>query len=416
MSEDGAMSPRIFISYRRDDSPGSAGRLYDRLTEEFPKENLFMDVDAIAPGVDFISEIERSVTSCDVLLAIIGRDWLTATDKQGRRRLDDPGDFVRHEIATALKSGVRVVPVLVDGAAVPAATDLPDELQPLVRRNAVELTHHRFTADTRALAHALLSGRTADAVRPPSAGAMPAPGPSPTVTAENVAAASLVPQRRILAACATAFVIIASGAIGGMLFARPGDAYWFLRVDPAVQLWVAFNLMVGPALALRLWMPGLATQHFWGIVGATFGALVTLLAMQFGLEATLVPDASRNSVRLEDLLLAMALVHTPAALGSGAVLGYFLAQALRGWFPDGGGRGFVRRMMLIWMATGAIYAVTTFIAIAIGEAAAPRPPGTVVPPGGERMRLWTDTIVFGASWALGIWLTLNFASRATKKG
>jgi hypothetical protein len=155
------MWPRVFINYRREDSPGSAGRLYDHLAEEIPAEHLFMDVDAIAPGVDFVNEIEQAVKSCDVLLVIIGRSWLTAVDRQGKRRLDDPDDFVRLEIATALKHDVRLIPVLVDGATMPAVGDIPRDIQALVRRNAVEISHQRFATDSRHLAHALLAGEAA---------------------------------------------------------------------------------------------------------------------------------------------------------------------------------------------------------------------------------------------------------------
>ncbi|MGQ0674739.1 MAG: toll/interleukin-1 receptor domain-containing protein, partial [Rhodospirillales bacterium] len=143
---------RIFINYRRDDSPGSAGRLHDRLAQDLPAGKLFMDVDAIAPGVDFVKEIDDKVKACDVMLAIIGRGWLMAADKEGRRRLDDPGDFVRLEIAMALKHDVNVIPILVDGAKIPAADDLPEDLRALARRNAVELSHQRFAAEVKGLA------------------------------------------------------------------------------------------------------------------------------------------------------------------------------------------------------------------------------------------------------------------------
>jgi hypothetical protein len=107
---------RIFLCYRRDDSGGYAGRLYDRLGQRFGHDNLFMDIDTIAPGLDFVEAIEKAVGTCDVLLAVIGRQWLTSTDSQGQRRLDNPEDFVRLEIVTALVRQIRVIPVLVGGA------------------------------------------------------------------------------------------------------------------------------------------------------------------------------------------------------------------------------------------------------------------------------------------------------------
>jgi hypothetical protein len=109
----------FFVSYRRRESSHLAGRLYDRLADRFGESQAFIDVDAIEPGVDFAEEIGRAVAACRVLLAVIGPDWLTITDEEGRRRLDDPGDFVRLEIGAALARDVRVIPILVEGAQMP---------------------------------------------------------------------------------------------------------------------------------------------------------------------------------------------------------------------------------------------------------------------------------------------------------
>jgi hypothetical protein len=137
----------IFISYRREDAAGYAGRLYDRLAAHFGAERVFMDVEEIEPGADFVDAIARAVGSCEVLIVIIGNEWL-AVDSAGHRRLDDPADFVRIETATALTRGIRVVPVLVDGAVVPRADQLPVQLVPLTRRQAVELSHKQWDATT----------------------------------------------------------------------------------------------------------------------------------------------------------------------------------------------------------------------------------------------------------------------------
>lgn len=148
-------TPKIFISYRRDDEPGFSGRIYDRLAERFGRDAVFMDVDSIPPGADFVDHLERSVAEADVVLAIIGPGWLDARDADGRRRLDDPGDFVRIEIAAALAQGKRVIPVLVRGAAPPSAAALPEPLAPLARRNAVRIGAERFGSDADALADAI---------------------------------------------------------------------------------------------------------------------------------------------------------------------------------------------------------------------------------------------------------------------
>lgn len=104
----------IFISYRRDDSAGHAGRLYDRLEREFPELRVFMDVERIAAGEDFTRVIDTTLRACEVCLVVIGTRWLATADKFGRRRLDQPDDWVRLEIAAALTRGVRVIPLLVD--------------------------------------------------------------------------------------------------------------------------------------------------------------------------------------------------------------------------------------------------------------------------------------------------------------
>ena len=106
-----------------------------------------MDIDTIEPGVDFVETIEKAVGSCDVLIALIGKQWLTITDPAGRRRLDNPADFVRLEIKTALERNIRVIPALIPGAAMPRSQDLPDELEKLTRRNAIEISDTRFRED-----------------------------------------------------------------------------------------------------------------------------------------------------------------------------------------------------------------------------------------------------------------------------
>jgi len=142
---------RIFISYRRADSAGYAGRIYDRLAAHFGKDAIFMDVDTIAAGVDFVEVLENAVQSCDVLVALIGRQWLSIKDKAGKQRLDNPQDFVRVEVAAALKRGIRVIPVLVDGTPMPNSEQLPSNLESLARRNAVLVNHYSFHNDANRL-------------------------------------------------------------------------------------------------------------------------------------------------------------------------------------------------------------------------------------------------------------------------
>ena len=145
----------IFLSYRRDDAEGEAGRLFDALTLEFGADKVFMDVVGIEPGRDFRKVIDQNVASCGVLLAMIGKGWMDARDDAGRPRLDDPMDFVRLETASALRRDIPVIPVLVHGGRMPRPEQLPEDLKDLVYRNAVELTHARWDSDVHLLIKAL---------------------------------------------------------------------------------------------------------------------------------------------------------------------------------------------------------------------------------------------------------------------
>ncbi|KAF0100678.1 MAG: hypothetical protein FD187_1597 [bacterium] len=161
----------IFISYRRQDSQSAAGRLADHLKEHLRGVPIFRDVETIEPGVDFVDAIGRALHSCGVLLAVIGPRWASVQDDAGRRRLDDPNDYTRLEIATALaRSDVRVIPVLVEGAQMPAGETLPEDLKALSRRNATELTDKRWEYDVAQLVETL---KKALAI-------LPGPRPEPT--------------------------------------------------------------------------------------------------------------------------------------------------------------------------------------------------------------------------------------------
>jgi hypothetical protein len=149
MAESGPAAPgRIFVSYRREETAYPAGWLFDRLADRFGVSQVFKDVDSIDLGDDFVEVITSAVGACDVLLALIGDQWLTITDEDGRRRLDNPADFVRLEIEAALERKVRVIPILVDGARMPLAVELPPSVAALARRHALELSPSRFDFDT----------------------------------------------------------------------------------------------------------------------------------------------------------------------------------------------------------------------------------------------------------------------------
>lgn len=146
---------RVFISYRRDDASAYAGRLYDSIAARLGEENVFMDVDTIGPGSDFYEAIDEAIASCDVVIALIGRQWLSAPDAKGQRRLDDPEDVLRVELERALLHGLVIIPARVQDAALPSAEDLPDSLAPLARRQAIELRDSAWRDDVARLVRSL---------------------------------------------------------------------------------------------------------------------------------------------------------------------------------------------------------------------------------------------------------------------
>jgi hypothetical protein len=191
------MKKNIFISYRREDTEGFARGLFQSLMGAFGEDSVFMDVEAISLGTDFIDAIDKSLAGCGALLVLIGKDWISCTDANGQRRINDPQDFVRMEVAKALERNVRVIPVLVKGAGMPAAEELPAELKTLTRRQALELRHARWNQDVDQLITALseLLGIT-PLNRKPSMPPPPAPRPKRSgwrmVVGAGVAAAVVV--------------------------------------------------------------------------------------------------------------------------------------------------------------------------------------------------------------------------------
>lgn len=146
----------VFISYRRSDSADITGRIYDSLVKKFGRDPIFKDVDSIPLGIDFKNYLSKEVGKCNVLLAIIGRQWVNASNANGKKRLDDPDDFVRIEIQSALERAIPVIPLLVQGAQMPIEEDLPASLRSLVWRNGIQIRpdpdfHHDMHRLTSAL-------------------------------------------------------------------------------------------------------------------------------------------------------------------------------------------------------------------------------------------------------------------------
>jgi len=167
-AENRLRSRGVFISYRRGETSGQARALHDRLSQRFGTERVFMDVDSIAPGADFVQKIEEAIDSSGVALVLIGRDWLSREPNQ--HLLDDPSDFVRLETDAALRSGVPVIPILVERARMPTPEELPESLRPLTRRNALELENQRWEYDVGRLVSAV-----EQLVDPPQATSSPDP-------------------------------------------------------------------------------------------------------------------------------------------------------------------------------------------------------------------------------------------------
>jgi formylglycine-generating enzyme required for sulfatase activity len=146
------MAAKVFISYRRDDARWPAREIYRALKQVLPRDHVFMDIDSIPIGVDFVEFLEGWVEQCDIMLTLIGVEWAEGVDpKTGRRRLENPDDFVRIEVRKGLARGIPVVPILLDGATIPDRGLLPDDLQRLIRRNAEFIDHRTVDADVERL-------------------------------------------------------------------------------------------------------------------------------------------------------------------------------------------------------------------------------------------------------------------------
>ena len=144
-------SATVFLCYRREDTQSTTGRLHDRLVEVYGAERVFMDIDSVPLGADFVDYVGEQVASCCAVIVMIGQGWLKAKGKRRGRRLDAPDDLVRVEIAAALKQRIPVIPVLVDDASMPLAEELPEDIRLLTRRNGIALSHTRWRTDVQRL-------------------------------------------------------------------------------------------------------------------------------------------------------------------------------------------------------------------------------------------------------------------------
>jgi hypothetical protein len=261
----------IFISYRREDSGGHAGRLCDRLTARFGGDRVFMDIQDIHPGQNFATSIEDTIATCDCVIAVIGPRWLETV----KERADSSDDFVRHEIGAALKRRVMIVPVLVGGARMPAAADLPPELAELSFLNALEIRDERFDRDVVELETFLSSTL-------------------------HVGAKSASGSRTRLVRGAAIALLVAVLAVGGyLLFRTPAKVAEQSAPAPSVTAstiegdWIAEMQKSGqPRFRIRL--------HFTRI-GDTLGGMVNYPT----------GDGPMHDVKLAGNALTFYTVHTP---------------------------------------------------------------------------------------------------------
>ena len=399
----------IFLSYRRQDSQSATGRLADALEAHFGDERVFRDREFVA-GEDFVDAIRRSVQSATVLLVVVGRHWLDAADAQGRRRLDDPRDFVRLEIELALAARIAVVPVLVEGATMPAAADLPASLGAFARCQAVELSDSRWRYDVEQLITALQARYAIDL---DSAPARSGEGPATlalTRVASDLFDLALHPTRLIArqqtgrasdSARALAFVV---GAIWGgnmlLLFgfdignpkgsslgqALAATASWLLAGEVAGLLF-AFLLAAALALAWRVVGSGPAFRRagivFAFIYGGAWIGLCTGMVL------------SGSAVQLVDSTFfarVLAMAHASAAAPDAA----FAAMPELRWgdAPYGG----IAAVLLV-LAAG-LWAATFVWCVAAWSAFRNAFATT-------RARSWLATSLWLAMLAAVVWLAKN---------
>lgn len=216
---------KVFLSYRREDSAAAAGRLSDRLVAELGDGNVFMDVDGIALGADFVKRLIEEVACCDTLLAVIGPRWLEVADEAGDRRLDDPNDFVRVEIAAALQRDIPVIPILLDGTKIPRVDRLPDDLKHLSRRNGLDVRQASFHSDV---------GRLIRELKATAPAATKSTAAKPERTDQNIAASGAVvqsepPEGTVSHPSRLMGEIVSTDPLASDQSPKPTLAYWVKR-------------------------------------------------------------------------------------------------------------------------------------------------------------------------------------------
>lgn len=315
-----AAEPKVFISYRREETAGHAGRLYDAIAERFGDGNVFMDVE-LAPGVDFVERITEAVGACRALLVVIGPRWASASPGGGAPRIAEPGDFVRLEVETALaRSEVRVIPVLVGGAQMPPSAELPESLRALARRNAIELSDLRWRYDVGRLADTLdgLTGATAPRE----------PAPSPRRPGDAAPAAAPAAATAPAAGVGSLVLLLLEGvalaAAAGMLARWLGDP---IRADPdasdaaliattvlrRAETWAVVGAVLGVWLSVRRGERRRIAGRLLG--GLLLGALAGAVGGAIFATAVILPQEPVSSVDADRISIG-AMAATGGILGA----------------------------------------------------------------------------------------------------
>jgi hypothetical protein len=285
------LSTGIFISYRRSDTRQAAGRLTDDLAQRLPAVAVFRDVDSIDPGLNFVNALDGALTSCAVMLVLIGPGWLGERGSSRDKRIFDPGDWIRTEVATALERGIRVIPVLIDGAPLPEVSALPQELHSLVQRQAFELSDARWKSDLQRLVQVL-----AKVLRlPPEPAASNAEGGSGRREQGAQVGSSTVLAR----VGETARVAFATSLAVPELWLHPRRTYQSLLAEPeSLERGLAFaGLMfaVSFAAAAALGVPG--RLELSAIAYLTLGTVVLWFAYAILMHAFVYLVGGRKGVR-----------------------------------------------------------------------------------------------------------------------
>jgi hypothetical protein len=264
--------PQVFMSYRRDDSAADTLLIHERLKAAFGSDVLFLDIDTLGAGVKFVSEILEAVNHCNALIAVIGKQWLTITDSNGKRRLDNPDDILRMEIAAALERDIRVIPLLVGGATMPPEKELPDNLKPLAQRNALNINYNSLDHDVGKLIKALENALSTSAN----------PQAEKIVTHQSVAPTVLVPTLSVMSEffgfTLEDLELNRQGIVSSSQFDQLIAAY----KDGIKNAGKAFSLGTGIVLIGLLLAPNLTFKGVPGLAGAFslfFGGIIVLLSI-----------------------------------------------------------------------------------------------------------------------------------------